>query len=95
MSLLVPGIAVDKYGRRFTIAANALIFTLGSLLISLTSTLWILLLGRLILGFAVSLSAIAECIYIAEIATDGKRGMLVSLNELGITVGILVRNSLG
>ncbi|KAI8499149.1 hypothetical protein Bbelb_229130 [Branchiostoma belcheri] len=46
--------------------------------------------GRLVVGFAVSLSAIAECIYISEIAPSSKRGMLVSLNELGITLGILV-----
>ena len=50
----------------------------------------LLLVGRFVLGFAVSLSAIAECIYISEIAPPEKRGMLVSLNELGITVGILL-----
>ena len=50
----------------------------------------LLLAGRFVLGFAVSLSAIAECIYISEIAPPEKRGMLVSLNELGITVGILL-----
>ena len=50
----------------------------------------LLLAGRFVLGFAVSLSAIAECIYISEIAPQEKRGMLVSLNELGITVGVLL-----
>ena len=50
----------------------------------------LLLAGRFVLGFAVSLSAIAECIYISEIAPPEKRGMLVSLNELGITIGILL-----
>ncbi len=39
-----------------------------------TSNFGLLLIGRFILGFAVALSAIAECIYIAEISTPEKRG---------------------
>ena len=39
-----------------------------------TSNFGLLLVGRFILGFAVALSAIAECIYIAEISTPEKRG---------------------
>ncbi|KAF0291601.1 Solute carrier family 2, facilitated glucose transporter member 12 [Amphibalanus amphitrite] len=53
------------------------------------SSLPVLLLGRLVVGFAVSLSAISECIYISEIAPAHRRGMLVSLNEMAITVGFL------
>ena len=81
---------VDKHGRRNMIIVNAGIFTIGALLISGTSTFILLLFGRFILGFAVSLSAIAECIYISELSTPAKRGMLVSFNELAITVGILL-----
>lgn len=72
------------------IIANAGIFVLGALLISATSTFFLLILGRFILGFAVSLSAIAECIYISELSVPSKRGMLVSFNELAITIGILL-----
>ena len=81
---------MDTVGRKYTIIINAILFTLGAVIISFTSSFFLLLLGRFILGFAVSLSAIAECIYISEIASPEKRGMLVSLNELGITVGILI-----
>lgn len=87
---LVGGYLVDKYGRRFSIVANAFLFTLGALLLAFSSRFPLLLVGRFLLGFAVSLSAIAECIYISEISTPEKRGMLVSLNELAITVGILL-----
>ena len=81
---------MDKYGRKNMIIANAGIFVLGALLISATSTFFLLILGRFILGFAVSLSAIAECIYISELSVPSKRGMLVSFNELAITIGILL-----
>ena len=87
---LVGGAAVDRYGRRLTIVVNAMLFTGGALVLATSTTFGLLLAGRFVLGFAVSLSAIAECIYISEIAPPEKRGMLVSLNELGITVGILL-----
>ena len=87
---VVGGTAVDKYGRRLTIVVNAFLFTGGALVLATSTTFGFLLAGRFVLGFAVALSAIAECIYISEIAPPEKRGMLVSLNELGITVGILL-----
>ena len=46
--------------------------------------------ARVVVGFAVALSAIAECVYISEIAPAATRGALVSLNELGITIGIFL-----
>ena len=49
-----------------------------------------LLFGRFVVGFAVSLSAMSECLYISEMADRTNRGMLVTLNELGITVGFLL-----
>jgi len=81
---------VDKFGRRNMIILNAVVFVIGALMISGTSTFFIFLLGRFTLGFAVALSAIAECIYISELSIPAKRGMLVSFNELAITVGILM-----
>ena len=62
----------------------------GALIIAFSNGLTSVLFGRFILGFAVSLSAISECIYIAEISIPNRRGGLVSLNELGITVGKLL-----
>jgi MFS family permease len=87
---LLAGGLVDKFGRRNMIIFNACVFVIGALMISGTSTFFIFLLGRFTLGFAVALSAIAECIYISELSIPAKRGMLVSFNELAITVGILM-----
>eukprot|EP00112_Aurelia_sp_Birch-Aquarium-sp1_P016629 Seg3788.2 transcript_id=Seg3788.2/GoldUCD/mRNA.D3Y31 product="Solute carrier family 2 facilitated glucose transporter member 12" protein_id=Seg3788.2/GoldUCD/D3Y31 len=78
LASIVGGHLVDQFGRRKAIIVNSLFFIAGAIA------------GRLILGFAVSLSAIGECIYISEIAPPARRGLLVSLNELGITIGILL-----
>ena len=78
---------MDRFGRKATIILNALLFMIGALIVAFSKNFASVLFGRFVLGFAVSLSAIAECIYIAEISIPNRRGGLVSLNELGITVG--------
>lgn len=87
---LIGGFLIDKYGRRLTIIVNTVVFLLGAVVLGLSPNYPSLIIGRLLLGFAVSLSATGECIYISEIAPPKKRGQLVSLNELGITLGLLL-----
>eukprot|EP00730_Choanoeca_flexa_P005434 TRINITY_DN11939_c1_g3_i3.p1 TRINITY_DN11939_c1_g3~~TRINITY_DN11939_c1_g3_i3.p1 ORF type:complete len:591 (+),score=108.95 TRINITY_DN11939_c1_g3_i3:65-1837(+) len=87
---ITGGFIVDRIGRRDAIVINAGIFFIGAAILTASNGLGVLLLGRVIVGFAVSLSAVAEVIYISEIAPARHRGALVSLNEMGITVGILV-----
>lgn len=89
-SSLVSGKLMDGLGRRVTIQLTCLVFLAGSGLMSLSSGLGLLLLGRFLVGAGVSLSAISESCYISEISTAANRGRLVSLNELGITLGFLL-----
>lgn len=89
-SSLVSGRLMDGLGRRVTIQLTCLVFLAGSGLMSLSSGLGLLLLGRFLVGAGVSLSAISESCYISEISTAANRGRLVSLNELGITLGFLL-----
>lgn len=87
---LVAGRLLNSIGRKLTIQLTALTFTAGSLLMALAPGLGLLLVGRFVVGFAVSLSAMSECLYISEIADRTNRGMLITLNELGITIGFLL-----
>lgn len=87
---IISGFLVDLLGRKLTILVNGIIFTLGSITLALAKSFYILVCGRLLLGCAVSISAVAECIYISEIAPAKRRGLLVSFNELGITLGLLI-----
>ena len=70
-------------------------FVLGALVTALSPGLELLIAGRLFVGMAVALSAVSECLYIAEVSAPHSRGMLVSLNELGITVGFLFAYVIG
>jgi len=86
---LIGGSLIDKFGRKTSILFSILLFFVGALVIAFTTSYSLLIVGRIILGFAMSVSATAECIYISEIAPCAVRGSLISFNELGITVGIL------
>lgn len=45
--------------------------------------------GRFIVGVAVSVSAVADVSYLAEVAPQAFRGGMVSMNELAISIGML------
>ncbi|XP_054842170.1 solute carrier family 2, facilitated glucose transporter member 12 [Eublepharis macularius] len=89
LASLTGGFLIDKYGRRITIMMASCLLVLGSLVLILSASYGLLIIGRIVIGVSISLSSIATCVYIAEIAPPHRRGLLVSLNELMIVVGVL------
>lgn len=83
------GRAVEKYGRRHTLLFAAILFAIGALLSGLVQAVWMLTAARLVLGIAVGIAALVAPLYISESAPPAKRGMLVSIYQLAITLGIL------
>ncbi|XP_012637075.1 solute carrier family 2, facilitated glucose transporter member 12 [Microcebus murinus] len=89
LASLTGGVLIDRYGRRTTIILSSCLLGLGSLVLILSLSYTLLIVGRMAIGVSISLSSIATCVYIAEIAPQHRRGLLVSLNELMIVTGIL------
>jgi hypothetical protein len=56
------GFIIDFCGRRLTIIVNSFIFVIGAIVLTSSNIYSVLIIGRLIVGFGVSLSAIGECI---------------------------------
>nr|XP_014433630.1 solute carrier family 2, facilitated glucose transporter member 10 [Pelodiscus sinensis] len=94
LASLVGGILIDRHGRRRAILVSNLILLCGSLVLTLARSLIWLVLGRMIVGLAISVSSMACCIYVSEMVAAHQRGLLVSLYEAGITVGILLSYAL-
>nr|XP_023406092.1 solute carrier family 2, facilitated glucose transporter member 10 isoform X3 [Loxodonta africana] len=90
LASLVGGFLIDCYGRKQAILGSNMVLLAGSLSLGLAGSLTWLVLGRLVAGFAISLSSMACCIYVSELVGPRQRGVLVSLYEAGITVGILL-----
>ncbi len=87
---LIAGRLTDRIGRRPTIMITAVVFVLGVLLAAFTPTFPVLLTARLVIGLAVGSASMSVPLYIGEIAPPRLRGGLVSLNQLAITLGILI-----
>jgi MFS transporter, SP family, galactose:H+ symporter len=85
----VAGRITDRFGRRRSLMAAAVLFTAGSLLAAGITAVWLLIVARLILGLAIGLAAVTAPLYISETAPLRIRGALVSTYQLAITVGIL------
>ena len=87
---LLSGRVTDVLGRKKVMLFTAVVFLAGAVWTGLATSLASLGLGRTIVGFAIGIASFATPLYIAEIAPTRNRGALVSLNQLMITIGILV-----
>jgi len=79
----------DRYGRRKSLIASALLFALSSVGAALANSVTLFSVARLLGGLAIGLASVLTPVYIAEISPSRNRGTLVSLNQLAIVVGIL------
>lgn len=85
----------DRVGRRPTTLLAAVIFGVGALAVAFAPSVGFIIFGRFLLGLGVGLASMIVPLYIAEIAPASRRGALVSLNQLMITIGILLSYIVG
>lgn len=67
-----------------------LLFIAGALIQSLSRTVWLMVVGRSIVGLAVGAASFVTPLYIGELAPSRFRGRLVTLNVLFITLGQVI-----
>lgn len=83
------GTLADKFGRRRTIAMTSTLFIGGAVMIALSNSYQMLLIGRIISGIGVGIISLAAPLYLAEVSPPHFRGLFVSLYQLFIALGIL------
>ncbi|KAI8367944.1 glucose transporter [Choanephora cucurbitarum] len=87
---LVAGIMSDRFGRRDTIGAAALIFIVGGVLQCASHNIEMQLIGRFISGISVGACSVLSPMYNAELAPKEIRGRLIGFQQLMIDTGLLV-----
>lgn len=90
LGAFVGGVIADRFGRKKTLFFTLFLFFIGALTLTEATSFNMLLIGRFISGLAVGIVSMAAPLYIAEMAPAEHRGALVSLNQLCITLGILI-----
>lgn len=86
---LFSGRLADRLGRKKMIIVNALIFAVGAVGCGYAPSIGTLIAMRVLVGIAIGITSYVVPMYIAEISPVAHRGMLVTLNQLMITIGLL------
>jgi len=92
---VVAGTLSDRFGRRRVILVTALVFVIGALSSAVADSVGVLVAGRLLIGIGIGVASMLTPLYLAEIAPAASRGAVTSLNQLCITLGILVSYLVG
>ncbi|KKK15278.1 hypothetical protein ARAM_001921 [Aspergillus rambellii] len=92
---LQGGLTMDRYGRKFTIQMGAFICLIGAILQASAKNLAMILVGRILAGWAVGLMSMSVPVYQAECAHPRTRGMIIGLAQQMIGVGFIISTWVG
>ncbi|KAI5286419.1 hypothetical protein KEM54_006802 [Ascosphaera aggregata] len=92
---LCGGYFTDKIGRKLSIQLGAVVALVGAALQAGSVTLGMLLVGRIVAGWAIGIMSMAIPIYQAECAHPARRGMIIGIAQQMIGVGFIVSGWVG
>ncbi|GAB2295163.1 Sugar transport protein 8 [Dionaea muscipula] len=96
LSALVSSFVASKVcsakGRKPTILIASAFFLVGSAISALAQTLWMVIIGRVLMGVGVGFGNEAVPLFLSEIAPVHHRGAVNILFQLFVTIGILIAN---
>ena len=84
---ILSSILNRRFGRRKTVMISSIVFIIGAVWMGIAQSFVSLLLGRVTVGLSVGFASTTVPMYLAEVAPDGKRGLLVTLNSVSIVLG--------
>lgn len=87
---LANGPIADALSRRWTILLANVIFLIGSIIQVAAINVPMIFVGRFIAGLSIGQLSMVVPLYLSELAPPNLRGSLVALQQLGITVGIMI-----
>lgn len=87
---LFTGNFTEKFGRKKVMLFTAVLYVISAAGCALSASTLSLTLFRVLSGLAVGATSVVGPMYISEISPAQKRGMLVSMNQFAITIGIVL-----
>lgn len=86
----VNGPIADRFSRRWSLLVANIVFLIGSIIQAAAQNVPMIFVGRFIAGLAIGQLSMVVPLYLSELAPPNLRGSLVSLQQWGITTGILI-----
>ena len=90
IGVATAGVLSDRFGRKKAMLFSAFMFSLSAIGCAICKGFTGLVVYRIIGGVGIGVVSIVSPIYISEVAMASRRGTLVSLYQLAITVGFLL-----
>ncbi|XP_052200995.1 sugar carrier protein C-like [Diospyros lotus] len=94
LSSLVASTVTRRLGRKLSMLMGGVLFCAGAVINGFAQAVWMLILGRILLGFGIGFTNQSVPLYLSEMAPYKYRGALNVGFQLSITIGILVANVL-
>ena len=89
IGVLFAGALGDKAGRKNTMIISAVLFCVSMIGCALSGSFTELVTYRIIGGVGIGVASIVCPLYISEISVAQHRGLLVSLYQLAVTIGVV------
>ncbi|TWR29621.1 sugar porter family MFS transporter [Mucilaginibacter pallidiroseus] len=86
----ISGKLSDKYGRKIVLILSAVLFLASALGCMLSESFTVLIVFRLVGGLGIGVASMVSPLYISEFSPSRYRGMMVSLYQLALTIGIVL-----
>ncbi|KAK4755034.1 hypothetical protein SAY87_008791 [Trapa incisa] len=90
LASLVASTVTRKFGRKPSMLFGGALFCTGAIINGFAQAVWMLILGRILLGFGIGFANQSVPLYLSEMAPYKYRGALNIGFQLSITIGILV-----
>ena len=90
LGVSVAGMLSDFLGRKKTMLISALMFSISAIGCAVCGDFTQLVIYRIIGGFGIGVVSIVSPVYISEVSPAEKRGTMVSLYQLAVTIGFLM-----
>ncbi|XP_047326217.1 sugar carrier protein C-like [Impatiens glandulifera] len=91
---LTASTVTRRMGRKFSMQLGGILFLIGAVINGLAIRIWMLIVGRILLGLGIGFANQSVPLYLSEMAPYKSRGALNTVFQLSITVGILIANVL-
>ncbi|MDN3588498.1 sugar porter family MFS transporter [Pedobacter aquatilis] len=89
IGVIVSGKLSDTFGRKIVMILSALLFLVSAVGCMYADSFASLIIFRLIGGLGIGVASMVSPLYISEFAPSRLRGMMVSLYQLALTIGIV------
>uniref|UniRef100_A0A6B2EJE2 Putative sugar transporter n=1 Tax=Phlebotomus kandelakii TaxID=1109342 RepID=A0A6B2EJE2_9DIPT len=92
---ILSGYLMDNWGRKKTLIITEVPLILGWLLIAFATNIYMIYIGRLLVGLGSGMVGAPARVYTSEVTQPHLRGMLTALASIGISLGVLIQYTLG